>query len=149
MLILQLFLELPKNFVKLSSSTHLSRKFTKPFLFYRHPSPVVPGIYFCSFPCYLQAIKSYHLHEKNILKDYIIRCKYDETTERSGCIFLALKAVAKKPWTWYCDNKRSELFMRTDPAYGVTEDLQKLDTDEMKLIHLFNLVHHEDQVDYK
>ena len=39
--------------------------------------------------------------------------------------------------------------MRTDPAYGVTEDLQKLDTDEMKLIHLFNLVHHEDQVDYK
>ena len=133
----------------MSTSTHLCRKFTKPFLFYRHPSPVVPGIYFCSFPCYLQAIKSYHLHEKNILKDYIIRCKYDETTERSGCIFLALKAVAKKPWTWYCDNKRSELFMRTDPAYGVTEDLQKLDNDEMKLIHLFNLVHHEDQVDYK
>jgi hypothetical protein len=39
----------------------------------RHPSPVVPGIYFCSFPCFLEAIQTYHLHEKNILQDYIVR----------------------------------------------------------------------------
>jgi len=30
----------------------------------KHPSPVVPGIYFCSFPCFLEAIQTYHLHEK-------------------------------------------------------------------------------------
>ena len=39
--------------------------------------------------------------------------------------------------------------MRTDPKYGVEEDLTKLDDDEYKLIHLFNLVHHEDQIEYK
>ena len=39
--------------------------------------------------------------------------------------------------------------MKTDPTYGMTEDLNQLDDDETKLIHLFNLVHHEDQVDFK
>ena len=39
--------------------------------------------------------------------------------------------------------------MRTDPKYGVEEELTKLDDDEYKLIHLFNLVHHEDQIEYK
>ena len=42
----------------------------------KHPSPVVPGIYFCSFPCFLEATKTYHLHEKNILQDYIVRLNF-------------------------------------------------------------------------
>ena len=39
--------------------------------------------------------------------------------------------------------------MKTDPTYGMAEDFNQLDDDETKLIHLFNLVHHEDQVDFK
>ena len=42
----------------------------------KHPSPVVPGIYFCSFPCFLEATQTYHLHEKNILQDYIVRLNF-------------------------------------------------------------------------
>merc|ERR1711878_34319 len=81
----------------------------------KHPSPVVPGIYFCSWKCLRIAMKSYHKHEKNILNDYIKQCAQDEKIERSGVLFLALKAVAKMPWQFYCDNSRSELFMKTDP----------------------------------
>ena len=51
---------------------------------FRHPSPVVPGIYFCSFKCLNIAMNSYHKHEKNILKDYIKQCENDDKLERSG-----------------------------------------------------------------
>ena len=51
---------------------------------FKHPSPVVSGIYFCSFKCLNIAMKSYHKHEKTILKDYIKQCEKDDKCERSG-----------------------------------------------------------------
>jgi len=113
---------------------------------FKHPSPVVPGIYFCSWKCLNIAMKSYHKHEKHILKDYIKQCAVDEKIERSGVLFLALKAVAKMPWQFYCDNSRSELFMQTDPRFGLEMNKDELDKDETKIIHLFNLVTHESEI---
>ena len=113
---------------------------------FKHPSPVVPGIYFCSWKCLRIAMKSYHKHEKNILNDYIKQCAQDEKIERSGVLFLALKAVAKMPWQFYCDNSRSELFMKTDPKFGLEMNKDELDKDETKIIHLFNLVTHESEI---
>jgi len=113
---------------------------------FKHPSPVVPGIYFCSFKCLNVAMKSYHRHEKNILKDYIKQCQKDDKLERSGVLFLALKAVAKMPWEFYCDNTRSELFMKTDPRFGLEMNKDELDKAETKIIHLFNLVTHESEI---
>ena len=112
----------------------------------KHPSPVIDGIYFCCFVCMNTAMKSYHKHEAEILKDYIEKLKVDENIERSGCLFLALKAIAKKPWPFYCDNKRSEMFIRTNPSFGINENDDKLDFAENKIIHLYNLVNHEDKI---
>ena len=74
------------------------------------------------------------------LVDCTITCNF------SGVLFLALKAVAKMPWQFYCDNTRSELFMKTDPRFGLEMDKDELDKDETKIIHLFNLVTHESEI---
>ena len=50
------------------------------------------------------------------------------------------------PWQFYCDNTRSELFMKTDPRFGLEMDKDELDKDETKIIHLFNLVTHESEI---
>ena len=59
---------------------------------------------------------------------------------------MALKAVAKTPWEFYCDNARSDLFMKTDPRFGLEMNKDELDKDETKIIHLFNLVTHEPEI---
>ena len=55
-------------------------------------------------------------------------------------------SVAKMPWQFYCDNSRSELFMQTDPRFGLEMNKDELDKDETKIIHLFNLVTHESEI---
>jgi hypothetical protein len=93
-----------------------------------------------------KAMTTYHKHEKNILNDYIEKSKTDQHCEKSGCLFLAMKAISKMPWTFYCDNVRSEIFMKTDPTFGIESNKDNLSLDEAKILHLFNLVHHEEYV---
>lgn len=112
----------------------------------RHPSPITDGIFFCSFQCMNKAMSSYHKHERHILEDYKNQVKENDKLERSGCLFLALKAIAKKPWTFYCENSRSKLFLKTDLTFGMQEDLDNLDKHEMKILHLYNLVQHEEAI---
>ena len=50
------------------------------------------------------------------------------------------------PWTFYCENTRSEKFMKTDPTFGIEVNKDNLDINENKILHLFNLVHHEEHV---
>ena len=112
----------------------------------KHPSPVLDGIYFCSFACMNKAMSTYHKHERNILKDYIEQTKENANLEQSGCLFLALKAISKEPWQFYCQGKRKEMFLRTDPTFGINENQDNLSLNENKILHLFNLVQHEDQI---
>jgi len=58
-----------------------------------------------------------------------------------------MKAISKMPWTFYCDNVRSETFMKTDPTFGIESNKDNLSLDEAKILHLFNLVHHEEHVE--
>ena len=94
-----------------------------------------------------KAMTTYHKHEKTILNDHIEKSKTDQHCEKSGCLFLAMKAISKMPWTFYCDNVRSETFMKTDPTFGIESNKDNLSFDEAKILHLFNLVHHEEHVE--
>lgn len=111
----------------------------------RHPSPVLDGIYFCSWKCTALALNSYHKYETFVLKDYIETMNSTEGSndkiERSGCMFLALRAVAAKPLAFYCNNSRSDLFLKTEPSFGLDKDATNLDQDELKV--RIDMCHHE------
>ncbi len=66
-----------------------------------HPSPVVSGVRFCSRECLRAAVDTYHRHEVFVLADYMQqaeerRRKGEDQAEQSGCMFLALRAVAER-----------------------------------------------------
>ena len=88
--------------------------------------------------CLKEAMGTYHPHERYILNDYMHQVEEDEgggePKEQSGCMFLALRAVAKLSPN-ELDKKREK-----DTRFGCEDG----EFDEHKF--LCNLVGHEEKV---
>lgn len=108
------------------------------------PSPVVTGIRFCSYDCLHTALNSYHTHEQFVLADYLRKLSNDkESVELSGCMFLAFRAVVRRPSGFYTTKIAKEIMSKTDVRYGCEKILPgEMELDE-ELRFLWSLVDHD------
>lgn len=111
------------------------------------PSSNVKGIYFCSWTCELLALNGYHQHEAIILSDYLEQLNL-EIGSTSGVMFLALRAVIMRPWTFYMRPEAQDIAQNPDAQFNWKEKQDViLNKDEMGFRFLMSLVDHESHVD--
>ncbi|TRY68682.1 hypothetical protein TCAL_07236 [Tigriopus californicus] len=111
------------------------------------PSPIVKGIYFCSWTCVQSALEGYHKHEAIILSDYVEHLNM-EISSTSGVMFLALRAVVLRPWAFYMSPDAQEIAKNSDTQFTVRDQKDELlHRDEAELRFLTSLVDHESHSD--
>ncbi len=80
------------------------------------------------------AVDSYHKYEGFILDDYLSTVRStEEAVEQSGCMFLAMRAVARNPVGFYCANPKSAIYLKQDSKFGLDQDKDNLDLDQLRV----------------
>ena len=110
-------------------------------------SPLVDGLGFCSWKCFMDAMNSYHPYERYLFQNYVNELE-NQTEEEIQCasLFLAYKTITSKPASFYLSEKCLTNILIKDPLYVLQKnhDSRKvnLSKTETQIKSLYNMETH-------
>ena len=116
-------------------------------------SPIVDGLGFCSWKCLMDAMKTYHTHERFIFQNYINELENNQTEEEIRCasLVLAFKTIVSQPASFYLSEKCKNSILVNDPLFVLRKkhdsNEEALSKAETQVKSLYNMETHIEDTD--